>query len=132
MDRERRPPGDLERSVMDELQTAGRPLTPREVLARLEGDLAYTTVMTILFRLHAKGLLKRERTGRAFAYRPVADEPGLAVRRIHQILDEGPDREVVLSRFLGSLSKRDEQVLRRMLDDLDTRPARPRARPPEE
>jgi len=87
--------------------------------------------MTTLSRLHTKGLLARERSGRAFAYRPVADEPGLAVRRIQQILDEGPDRETILTRFLGSLSRCDEQVLRRMVDDLDTRAARRPAPPPD-
>ncbi|OHV65064.1 hypothetical protein BCD48_36880 [Pseudofrankia sp. BMG5.36] len=115
---------------MQALQAAGRPLTPREVMTRLGSDLAYTTVMTILSRLHAKGLVERERAGRAFAYRPVADEPGLAARRIHQILDEGPDREVVLSRFLGSLSKRDERVMRRMLEQLDARAPKRESRPP--
>ena len=76
-------------------------------------------MLTILSRLLDKGLLERERAGRAFAYRPVADETGLAVRRMHQVLDEGPDREGVLARFLGSLSRDDERLLRRMLDELD-------------
>lgn len=32
-------------------------------------DLAYTTIMTVLVRLHAKGLLERERVGRTYVYR---------------------------------------------------------------
>ncbi|MDX6744034.1 BlaI/MecI/CopY family transcriptional regulator [Actinocorallia sp. A-T 12471] len=117
----RRAPGDLEREIMEALQAAGHALTPREVREALGGALAYTTVLTILVRLEGKGVLERERRGRAFAYRPVADETGLAVRRMHQLLDERPDREVVLTRFLGSLSDSDERLLRRMLDDLDAR-----------
>ncbi|MCK9878242.1 BlaI/MecI/CopY family transcriptional regulator [Frankia sp. Ag45/Mut15] len=123
MVRAKRPSGDLERSVMRVLQAAGRPLTPREIQPLVGSDLAYTTVLTIVTRLYDKGLVERERAGRAFAYRPVADEPGLAVRRLHQIIDGEPDREIVLSRFLGSLSKRDEHLIRQMLSDLDTRPA---------
>ena len=70
----RRPPGTLEAEVMDVLRAAGVPLSPGQVRERLAArqleDLSYSTVVTIVSRLHAKGLLERERTGRAFAYRP--------------------------------------------------------------
>ncbi len=49
---------------------------------RLGGGLAYTTVVTILSRLHAKGVLDRERAGRAYRYAPVADQAGLAALRM--------------------------------------------------
>ena len=45
------------------LAAAGRPLAPAEVLAELGGGLAYTTVMTTLSRLHAKGAVSREPAG---------------------------------------------------------------------
>jgi predicted transcriptional regulator len=32
--------------------------------------LAYTTVMTVMVRLQAKGLLRRERNGKTYLYRP--------------------------------------------------------------
>ena len=64
------------------LQAAGRPLPPGEVRDRVGGGLAYTTVVTILSRLHAKGILQRRKAGRAYVYAPVADEPGLAARRM--------------------------------------------------
>ncbi|MCK9900952.1 BlaI/MecI/CopY family transcriptional regulator [Frankia sp. Cpl3] len=117
----RRAPGDLERTVMETLRRAARPLTPREVQNLLGDDLAYTTVLTILTRMHDKGLLGRRRSGRAHAYSPVTDEAGMAVRRLHQLLDEGPSREIVLAQFLGSLSHRDGQLVRDMLRELDTR-----------
>jgi len=47
-------PRGLEREVLACLAAAGRPLTAAEVLAELGGDLAYTTWMTTLARLHAK------------------------------------------------------------------------------
>jgi predicted transcriptional regulator len=86
------------------------------VRARLGGELAYTTVVTILSRLHVKGVLERTRAGRAYAYAPVADEPGLAARRMASVLAAEPDREAVLARFVSGLSTSDEQLLRRMLD----------------
>ena len=100
------------------LQAAGRHLTPAEVRQELGDDLAYTTVVTILSRLHAKGVLTRHRSGRAFSYAPVADEPGLAARRMRRVLDAEADREAVLARFVSGLGPEDEHVLRRMLANL--------------
>jgi predicted transcriptional regulator len=62
-------------------------------------------------------VLDRERTGRAFRYTPVADEPGLAARRMATVLAGEADREAVLARFVSGLSDEDEQSLRRMLAD---------------
>src|SRR5579875_639657 len=113
----RRGAGELAGEVLGILQAAGEPLSPADVRERLGGDLAYTTVVTILSRLHAKGVLDRERAGRAFRYSPVADEPGLAARQMASVLAGEADREAVLARFVSSLSDEDEQALRRMLAD---------------
>ncbi len=119
----RRAPGALETEVLAVLQAADRALPAREVLRRLGHDLAYTTVVTILSRLHAKGTLTRTRVGRSYAYAPVADEPGLAARRMHQMLQAEGDHEAVLTRFVSELSTRDEQLLQRLLGaDLTNRP----------
>jgi predicted transcriptional regulator len=113
----RRAAGELENAVLGLLLAAGVPLSPGAVRDRLGGDLAYTTVVTILSRLHAKGVLARARAGRAYLYAPVADEPGLAARRMATVLAAEPDREAVLARFVSGLSQSDEQLLRRMLAD---------------
>lgn len=115
----RRAAGELEAAVLGVLQAAGSALSPGEVRSRLGGGLAYTTVVTILSRLHGKGVLDRRKAGRAFLYMPVADEPGLAARRMTQMLDAEPDREAVLTRFVSSLSGKDEELLRRMLGEGD-------------
>ena len=112
---DRRGAGELAGEVLGILQAAGGPLSPADVRERLGGDLAYTTVVTILSRLHVKGVLDRERAGQAFRYSPVADEPGLAARRMASVLAAEADREAVLARFVSSLSDQDEQALRRML-----------------
>src|SRR6266702_3911046 len=85
----RRAAGELEAGVLAVLQAAGRPLPPGEVRERVGGGLAYTTVVTILSRLHDKGVLQRRKAGRAYLYAPVADEPGLAARRILIAAAEG-------------------------------------------
>ena len=116
----RRAAGELENAVLGVLHSAGAPLSPGTVRERLGGDLAYTTVVTILSRLHAKGVLGRARAGRAYLYAPVADEPGLAARRMATVLAAEPDREAVLARFVSGLSESDEQLLRRMLGAEET------------
>jgi predicted transcriptional regulator len=113
----RRAAGELEAAALSVLQAAGTPMTPGEVRDRLGGGLAYTTVVTILSRLHAKGILTRLKSGRAYSYAPVTDEPGLAARRMRGVLDAQADRDVVLARFVSELSAGDERILRRMLDD---------------
>lgn len=111
----RRGPGELEAEVLATLWAADGALTAGTVQARLASPLAYSTVVTILSRLLAKGTLEREQHGRAYAYRPVSDEPGLAARRMRQVLDGEADRQQVLARFVSDLSDEDERVLRRLL-----------------
>jgi predicted transcriptional regulator len=111
----RRAAGELEAAALAVLQRSGSPLSPGEVRERIGGDLAYTTVVTILSRLHAKGVLDRRKSGRAYRYVPVADEPGLAARRMARVLDAEKDREAVLARFVSALSAGDEEFLRKML-----------------
>ncbi len=110
-----RPMGPLESEVMEYLWAVGSGI-PSEVQAALGGDLAYTTVMTILTRLWKKGLLERERTGRAFTYRPVESQAEHRARGMRSTLDQASDREAVLSRFVDELSDRDARVLRRLLE----------------
>ena len=113
----RRAAGELEAAVLAVLLEVGSALSPGEVRERIGGSLAYTTVVTILSRLHAKGVLERRKAGRAYLYASVADQPGLAARRMARVLDGEEDRETVLARFVSSLSDSDEELLRRMLGE---------------
>lgn len=67
----RRASGALECEVLATLQRADAPLTPREVQDGLAGELTYSTVVTLLSRLHGKRVLRRLPRGRAYAYAPV-------------------------------------------------------------
>lgn len=63
--------GAVEAAVMDRVWAWDRPLLVREVLEGLRRDrgIAYTTVMmTVMEHLYRKGLLDRERDGRAYRY----------------------------------------------------------------
>lgn len=115
---DRRPGGALEAEVLALLHSAHRALTPGDVLAHLGEALSYSTVVTVLSRMFDKGLLTRSKQGRAYAYAPVTDAPGLTARRMRRVLESDPDREAVLTRFVQDLSAQDEELLRQLLGDL--------------
>jgi predicted transcriptional regulator len=111
----RRAAGELESGVLAVLWQAGGPLTAAQVNEALPGGLAYTTVLTILARLHAKGALTRERAGRGYAYRPVRDEATYTAEQMVTLLDRGSDRQAVLAQFVSELSSEDEELLQQLL-----------------
>lgn len=119
----RRAKGTLESEVLAALWAAPRPLTAGEVADEVGGELAYTTVQTILARLHDKGAVSRELAGRAHAYTPVLDDAGLAAERMRALLDKGGDHAAVLTRFLGSLTSEDEATLAALLERRNGRAA---------
>jgi predicted transcriptional regulator len=116
----RRPAGALVAEILALLRAAGTPLSPGQVRHRLDAaepsysTPSYSTVVTILSRLHAKGLLSRQRDGHAFVY-TVVDEASLVASRMSQALDTGRDHDAVLTSFVSGLSGRDAELLRRLL-----------------
>jgi predicted transcriptional regulator len=65
---------ELEAEVMDQVWDRGGEISVRDVMEaankRAPKPRAYTTYMTILSRLHAKGFLTRRREGRTDLYEP--------------------------------------------------------------
>ncbi|MFJ9870590.1 BlaI/MecI/CopY family transcriptional regulator [Streptomyces sp. NPDC101165] len=112
----RRGQGELEGQVLGALREADGPVGAAWVQERLGGDLAYTTVVTILTRLLAKDVVARERQGRSFLWTPTADVARLAALRMRRLLDGERDREAVLASFVTALPPDDEQVLRALLE----------------
>lgn len=86
--------GPLEQRVMARLWEAG-PQTVGDVMDALNASaarrLAYTTVMTILVRLHEKGLVTREKDGRNYRYTSAVDENSLEAqlgrRELNRLID---------------------------------------------
>jgi predicted transcriptional regulator len=113
--------GALAQEILTCLAAAGRPLTVSEVQADLGKELAYTTVMTTLSRLHAKGALTRELAGRAYAYAlpadPAAVGASVTARRMSRLLNSGQDRADALARFVAGLSPEDERLLAELLGE---------------
>jgi predicted transcriptional regulator len=105
--------GPLESEVMEIVWEAGEPLTVRDLLSRINRgrrrQLAYTTVMTVMSRLAAKGILRRRRKGRGYLYEAaVSDRAEIAVRSVlHDYGDEA------LTHFLEE-ARADPKTLRRL------------------
>jgi predicted transcriptional regulator len=108
--------GALELRVLEALWRRGAG-TVRDLRADFPAA-AYTTLMTTMERLHKKGVLDREKSGRAFVYRPVSSrqdlESGLVTRAIQPLL-AGESAHPVLSSFVDEVSRHDE----RLLDELE-------------
>lgn len=78
--------------------------------------LAYTTVMTVLARLHEKGVLDRVRRGRGYDYSPRFDEAALVQHLSRQEVDGLLDRygEVALAQFAAEVERTDPELLSRL------------------
>ncbi|MFJ1756384.1 BlaI/MecI/CopY family transcriptional regulator [Kitasatospora sp. NPDC088134] len=114
--RRRRGQGELATEVLSVLHRAPGPVTASWVQEQVGGELAYTTVMTILSRLLAKQAVVRSRSGRAYVWSAAADAAGLTARRMRRMLDTEPDRDAVLASFVTALTPQDEQLLRSLLN----------------
>lgn len=115
--------GSLEYAVL-RLLWARFPMSVGDVLDGINHDrdpddaLAYTTVMTVLSRLHDKGILARERQGRGYQYRPRFTEPELVRQFSHaeveRLIDQfGP---IALAQFASALQDTDPELLAQLID----------------
>jgi predicted transcriptional regulator len=115
--------GQLERGVLQVLWDAPGPASARDVLAALtrrdpaQRELAVTTVLTVLDRLRRKGLVRRERDGRAHLYQASVSREDYVADLMLEALGQAPDRSAALTRFLGGVSPADTDHLRRTLGE---------------
>lgn len=122
--------GDLERTIMDRLwaldgSDSDAALTVRDIHESIskERDIAYTTVMTVLDRLTKKGLVTRERDGRAWRYQPVSTSEEITAQLLREGLDhiESSDRRAAMMHFLDAASAEEIDDLKAALAALEER-----------
>ncbi len=91
-----------------------RPVTVREVLLDLqsEREIAYTTVMTVLDKLHRKGWLRRERVGRAYRYEPVSSRESYTAALMNDAWATSDNPAAALVHFFGLMSPEQREALR--------------------
>ena len=109
--------GALERSVMDVVWERGE-VSVREACARVDPDIAYTTVMTTMDRLYKKGLLTRRKVGRAFVYAATGSrediEDAVANDLVRSLLQRDGEPLPLLSSLVDAVSDRDRALLQEL------------------
>lgn len=84
---------DLEAEIMEVIWSSGwADFSVADVHRQLEGkrDIAYTTVMTTVSRLHGKELLTRHKEGRRYVYQPTMDQPAFIEAMTREVLNSLP------------------------------------------
>ena len=115
------PLGGTEMEVLRQVWTLGR-ATARDVYDRIDRDLAYTTVTTVIKNLADKGYLSYERDGATFVY--TAARPAEEVRRslLGSVVDKvfGGSARTLIQTLAGheSLTEPEQVEVRRLLDQL--------------
>ena len=106
--------GQLESAIMDVLWSQERPCLVREVREQLDYSrpVAYTTVMTVMTILHGKGVLRREKHGRAWRYWPTERREEHDARLMAEILRSGGDHRLTLRQFLDRMSEEERSAIR--------------------
>jgi predicted transcriptional regulator len=112
---------ELESEVMDEVWQRGESeVSVRAAMdalnARAEKPRAYTTYMTILARLHTKGLLTRRREGKTDFYAAALSRADYEDRRAQAGVDELVERygDVALSHFARQMAQLDPERRREL------------------
>jgi BlaI family transcriptional regulator, penicillinase repressor len=111
---------DRELDVMSVLWHRG-PCTVTEVRESIDDRLAYTTVLTVLRTLEAKGYVRHEEAGKAHRYIPVVARDAAGRSALGQVLDKifGGSRELLLANLIRARGIDPDELkrLRRVLDD---------------
>ena len=106
--------GELESAIMDVVWDSDRAYLVREVRERLSYNrpLAYTTVMTVMNILYGKGVLCREKQGRAWRYWPAESREEHDARLMAEVLRSGGNERITMMRFVERVSDEERESLR--------------------
>jgi predicted transcriptional regulator len=106
--------GELESAIMDVVWASERAYLVREVRERLSYNrpLAYTTVMTVMNILYGKGVLCREKHGRAWRYWPAESREEHDARLMAEVLRSGGNEHITMMRFVERVSDEERESLR--------------------
>lgn len=109
--------GELELAIMDYIWKQDRPITVPEVHDHLikKRRLAYTSTMTVMSRLHEKGLLGRSEDRRPYTYWPALAREDYSAELMVGVLSELGNRKAALSRFVERMGRRDVETLRGLM-----------------
>ncbi|MGE5221078.1 MAG: BlaI/MecI/CopY family transcriptional regulator [Omnitrophica WOR_2 bacterium] len=119
--------GELEADVMNVVWEKGK-VTVQDVKDTLEPrrSLAYTTIMTVMSRLAEKGMLDRQKEGRAFYYTPAASQEKVAGSLLQSIVRRLYDGATgkAIAQLLETEENVDDEELERLEELIRSRRAR--------
>lgn len=106
--------GELELAIMHYVWEQDRPITVPEVHEHLitKRRLAYTSTMTVMSRLHDKGLLGRSEERRPYTYWPALSREDYSAEIMIGVLSEFGDHKAALARFIERVDPDDAELLR--------------------
>lgn len=116
--------GELEAVVMGKIWDHDPyTVTVREIFDEMvaERRIAYTTVMSTMDNLHAKGWLEREKDGRAYRYWAVLTREQHTASLMREALEGGGRPELVLAHFVEQMDPEESEGLRAALRRLARR-----------
>ncbi len=110
--------GELEADVMSVVWEKGK-ATVQDVKEALEPQrpLAYTTIMTVMSRLAEKGMLARQKEGRAYFYTPAASQDKVAGSLLQSLVHRLYDGAT--GKAIAQLLETDEDVDENELERLE-------------
>jgi BlaI family transcriptional regulator, penicillinase repressor len=111
---------DRELDVMAVLWERG-PCTVAGVRDAISDELAYTTILTVLRTLEAKGYVRHESAGKAHRYFPVVAREAAGQSALALVLDKifGGSRELLIANLVSERGVDADELkrLRRVLDE---------------
>ncbi|TGB09546.1 BlaI/MecI/CopY family transcriptional regulator [Streptomyces sp. MZ04] len=109
--------GELEAEIMNRLWAWGRPATARDVLTDInkKRPVAYSTVKTVAEILYGKGMLRREKEGRAWVYEPTCTRQQYTAALMQEALGSNPDPAGALLSFVEQMAPAEADALRAAL-----------------
>ena len=121
-------PTEAELSILKVLWDRG-PSTVREVREELSGDSGYTTVLKFLQIMHEKGLVDREKDGRAHRYWSLLEKEATQQKMLGKLTDQVFDGSIqqLMQRAVSSenVNRNDLEQLEGLLKELKSQKEAP-------
>jgi|SRR3989344_355528 len=114
--------GELEKEVMEIIWSRKAPISVKnvhEIIGR-KRKTAYTTIMTIMGRLTAKGLLKRKGEGKAYLYQQTYSKDRFLAKASQQIIKNFVSSfgDAAVAHFAQEIEKIPEDKRQKLLEML--------------
>ncbi len=115
--------GELEQAIMNLLWDAMESQTANQVrdslAARQDSTPAITTVLTVLGRLHKKGLVVKDDARRPHEFSAATSREEHTAQLLNEVLGSAEDKPAVLARFIGGIDPSDARTLQQLLSSHD-------------